>query len=115
VEGRGQQNARGFAKVLGRSCQEVCKEDQAAGLLVASLGTLAVDVLNALGHLRQEFRRVEAPEALLGHEGVFQITAVAFSTFLNRFAAEVPNRTAAKGDPTTLAVRRCFQCSFGNA
>ena len=46
---------------------------------------------------------------------VFQITATAFSTFLNRFAALVRRRTAAKGDSTTFVVRRCVQCSFGKA
>ncbi len=45
---------------------------------------------------------------------VFQITAVAFSTFLNRLAAAVRSRTAAKGDSTGFDVRRCFQCSRGN-
>ena len=43
------------------------------------------------------------------------MTAVAFPTFLNRLAAAVRNRTAANGDSTTFVVRRCFQCSFGNA
>ena len=43
-----------------------------------------------------------------------QMIAVAFSTFLKRFAAEVRSRTAANGDSTTLVVRRCRQCSFGN-
>ena len=46
---------------------------------------------------------------------VFQITAVAFSTFLNRLAAAVRSRTAANGDSTGFDVRRCFQCSRGNA
>src|SRR5262247_3214248 len=36
---------------------------------------------------------------------VFQITAVAFSTFLNRLAAAVRSRTAAKGDSTGFAVQ----------
>src|SRR5215813_8866469 len=44
----------------------------------------------------------------------FQITAVAFSTFLNRFAAVVRSRTVANGDSTTLLVRKCTQCSRGN-
>jgi hypothetical protein len=43
------------------------------------------------------------------------MTAVAFSTFLNRFAAAVRSRTAANGDSTTFVVRRCFQCAFGKA
>jgi hypothetical protein len=41
----------------------------------------------------------------------FQISAVADDTFLNRFAAVVRNRTAAKGDSTTLVVRRWIQCA----
>ena len=44
---------------------------------------------------------------------VFQITAVAFSTFLKRLAAAVRSRTAANGDSTGFDVRRCFQCSWG--
>src|SRR3989441_12338691 len=39
---------------------------------------------------------------------VFQITAVAFFTFLNRLAAAVRSRTAAKGDSTGFDVRKCF-------
>ena len=44
----------------------------------------------------------------------FQITAVAFSTFLYRFAAAVRRRTMAKGDSIGFEVRQCFQCAFGN-
>ncbi len=46
---------------------------------------------------------------------VFQMTAVAFSTRLNRLAAVVRSRTAAKGDSIGFVVRRCFQCSAGNS
>src|SRR5262249_42717399 len=45
---------------------------------------------------------------------IFQITAVAFSTFLKRLAAVVRSRTVANGDSTGLVVRRCGQCSRGN-
>jgi hypothetical protein len=45
---------------------------------------------------------------------VFQMTAVAFSTRLNRLAAVVRSRTAANGDSIGFVVRRCFQCAFGN-
>jgi hypothetical protein len=45
---------------------------------------------------------------------VFQMTAVAFSTFLKRLAAAVRSRTAANGDSTGFDVRRCFQGSRGN-
>lgn len=44
----------------------------------------------------------------------FQITAVAFPTFLYRFAAAVHRRTTAKGDSIGFEVHRCFQCAFGN-
>ena len=44
---------------------------------------------------------------------VFQITAVAFSTFLNRLAAAVRSRAAANGDSTGFVVRRCFQYCQG--
>jgi len=40
---------------------------------------------------------------------ILKITAVAFSTFLNRLAASVRSRSAAKGDSTTLVVRRWIQ------
>jgi hypothetical protein len=40
--------------------------------------------------------------------------AVPFSTFLNRLAAVVRSRTAAKGDSTILVVRRGTQGSRGN-
>jgi len=43
----------------------------------------------------------------------FQITAVAFAPFLNRFAASVRNLSAANGDSITLVVRRCRQCACG--
>ena len=39
---------------------------------------------------------------------VFQMTAVAFSTRLNRLAAVVRRRTAAKGDSIGFVVLRCF-------
>ncbi len=42
------------------------------------------------------------------------MTAVAFSTRLNRLAAVVRSRTAANGDSIGFVVRRCFQCAFGN-
>jgi len=38
----------------------------------------------------------------------FQITAVAFSTFLYLMAAVVLRRTTAKGDSMTFVVRKCF-------
>ena len=41
---------------------------------------------------------------------IFQITAWAFSTFLNRLAASVRSRRAANGDSTGLVVRRCCHC-----
>src|SRR5262249_25186039 len=44
---------------------------------------------------------------------IFQINAVAFSTFLNRLAAVVRSRTVAKGDSITLLVRKWGQCSRG--
>jgi hypothetical protein len=44
---------------------------------------------------------------------IFQIKASAFATFLYRFAASVPSRTAASGDSTGFVVRRCVQWSFG--
>jgi len=44
----------------------------------------------------------------------FQMSVVAFSTFLKRFAADVRSRTAANGDSMTFVVRRCFQCAAGN-
>jgi hypothetical protein len=40
------------------------------------------------------------------------MTAVAFSTFLYRFAAAVRSRTAAKGGSIGFDVRRCFQCAL---
>ncbi len=42
-----------------------------------------------------------------------QISAVALSTRLNRFAAVVRSRTEANGLSTTLVVRRCRQCFSG--
>jgi hypothetical protein len=39
--------------------------------------------------------------------------AVAFSTFLNLFAASVLSRTELKGDSTEFVVRICTQCSLG--
>ena len=45
---------------------------------------------------------------------IFQINAVAFSTFLKRLAAVVRSRTVAKGDSTIFVVRKCTQCSRGN-
>ena len=39
--------------------------------------------------------------------------AVALSTRLNRFAADVRSRTEANGLSTTFVVRRCFQVGFG--
>ena len=45
----------------------------------------------------------------------FQISAVALSTRLKRFAAVVLSRTAAKGLSTTFVVRRCFQWSSGKS
>lgn len=44
----------------------------------------------------------------------FQLIAVAASALLNRFAAVVRNRTAAKGNSITFVVRRWRQCSRGN-
>jgi len=37
---------------------------------------------------------------------IFQITGVARSTFVNRWAASVRSRNAAKGDSTTFVVRK---------
>src|SRR5262245_66671256 len=42
---------------------------------------------------------------------IFQINAVALSTFLKRLAVVVLSRTVAKGDSTTFEVLRCGQCS----
>jgi hypothetical protein len=40
---------------------------------------------------------------------IFQINAVAFSTFLKRLAAVVRKRTVAKGDSSTFVIRKCGQ------
>ena len=45
--------------------------------------------------------------------GIFQISTVAFSTFLYLREASVLSRTDENGDSTMLLVRRCFQCSRG--
>ena len=41
--------------------------------------------------------------------------AVALSTRLNRFAADVRSRTEANGLSTTFVVRRCFQWAAGKS
>ena len=46
---------------------------------------------------------------------IFQITAIALSTLLNRFAASVRSLSAANGDSTTFVVLRCLQCSAGKS
>ena len=50
-----------------------------------------------------------------GCKSNFQISAVALSTRLNRFAAVVLSRSAANGLSTTFVVRRCFQRSSGKS
>lgn len=46
---------------------------------------------------------------------IFQMIAVAPATRLYRREASVRKRTEAKGDSTMVVVRRCRQCSRGNA
>lgn len=63
--------------------------------------------------LGQRLGRVEPPNGALDDS---QMTAVAFSTFLYRFAAAVRSRPAANGDPTGLfVVLKCFQYAFGKS
>src|SRR5262245_63033227 len=59
-------------------------------------------------------RRIESPESPLRHHQYPPDNAVAFATFLYRFAASVRRRTAANGDSITFVVRKCFQCPSGN-
>jgi hypothetical protein len=72
------------------------------GSRVLRLGPLShpVDVDYAFGDLGQQLGGVEPPERSLRSaiSSVFQMTAVAFSTRLNRLAAVVRSRTAANGD-----------------
>ena len=85
------------------------------GLLIAPVhGTHSVDVLDAVRDIGKQLGRIERRKVCSATSSVFQITAVAFSTFLNRLAAAVRSRTAANGDSTGFVVRRCFQCSCGN-
>jgi hypothetical protein len=63
----------------------------------------------------QQLRGVQSLESPLGHQhSLIQMTAVAFSTFLKRFAASVRSRKAPKRDSIGLLVRRWTQWSFGN-
>ena len=76
-------------------------------LLVASVhNTYSVDVDQAARDVGEQFGRIEPAEDFSAISGVFQITAVAFSTFLNRLAAAVRSRTAANGDSTGFDVPR---------
>src|SRR5438093_8443335 len=113
-----QRKAFAAATSMQRSCQEVCKRTQAAafsstvGLLgltrtPSTYSTPSATSGRSSGAL--SFRKVCSAISK-----VFQMTAVAFATFLNRFAAVVRSRTAANGDSIGFVVRRCFQWSFGN-
>src|SRR5574337_342044 len=75
----------------------------------------AVDVLCAVVDLLQQLRGVQASRnRCWATSNIFQMTAVAFSTFLNRFAASVRSLRAAKGDSIGLLVRRWTQCALEN-
>src|SRR5215468_9708203 len=66
-------------------------------LLVASVhNTYPVDVDHAARQVGEQLGRIEPAEGFPAIGSVFQITAVALSTFLNRLAAAVGSRTAAK-------------------
>ena len=62
-------------------------------------------------HLCRRPSSVPAPSAsgtCSATSSIFQITAIALSTLLNRFAASVRSLRAAKGDSTTFVVLTCF-------
>jgi hypothetical protein len=59
-----------------------------------------IDERDTFRDLRQQLGRVEPPEGCSAISSVFQVTAVAFSTFLYRLAAAVRSRTAANADST---------------
>jgi len=91
--------------------QEVCKFSGGDPLL---RDLHAVFVLRPHVDLGQQRRgTLAAGTSPLATSSIFQITAVARSTFLNRLAASVRSRNAANGDSTTFVVCRWCQCSFG--
>ncbi len=96
-----------------RSCQEVCKRDQAAAFAWARFSRTPSTYTTPSATSGK--RGASSRKLCSATTSVLQMTAVAFSTFLNRLAAAVRSRTAANGDFTTFVVCRCFQCSFGNA
>ena len=87
-----------------RPCQEVCKRAQAAafssavgwlGFTRTPLTYVTPSATSARSSGASSRRNVRSAIS-----SVFQMTAVAFSTFLYRFAALVRKRTAANGDST---------------
>ena len=83
------------------------------GLLIAPVHcTHSVDVRDAVVTSGSNLGASRRRKVCSATSSVFQITPVAFSTFLNRLAAAVRSRTAANGDSTGFVVRRCFQCSW---
>ncbi len=80
---------------------------------LARLYTCPVDVRHPLRDFGQQLGRVQPPKRLLGHQQRLQMTAVAFSTRLNRLAAVVRSRTVANGDSIGFVVRSASSAPAG--
>lgn len=100
---------------VGRFPQYVCKRDQAGTCFLPFLTRMPFTYVAPSATSERSSGASSLRKLFSATSSVFQITAVAFFTFLKRLAAPVRSRTVANGDSTTLVVRRCFQCSFGNA
>ncbi len=84
--------------------------DQEAQLLPGA----SVSIQAEAAHRSPSVRSVQPAKPLLSHhEHLPHHRGGARSAFLNRLAAPVRSRSAAKGDSTTLVVRMCTRCSFG--
>src|SRR5215470_10868713 len=77
-------------------------------LPVASVhNTYSVDVDHAARQVSEQLGRIEPAEGFSAIGSVFQITAVALSTFLNRLAAALPPRNGDSPTPPDHTIQAC--------